>query len=557
MAGVAAAHPAADRDERAREPSPGRLLWLKWTLVRRGLMRDRTRLIGAIIFLVLVLPVAVLLGVGSYLLYVGLPTPAATEFLFFMLALLFVGWLVVPVFLYSLNDSLDASKLFLYPLSAPRLMVGLLLSSVLDLPIVFLAALFVAVVAGWVRAPAAIVIAPLALVVLYAQMVAASQAVLALLNSVLRSRRFRDISFVLLGVFGTTFFLWQQLAMRQLNANGIRPRDLLAVQVSPWLQWTPPGLIARTIATAAAGETVIALGWLGLAVVWLLALVGLWHWALVRFMTGAEAGGRRAAPARVATSHPGWRLPLPRPVAALAAKDLRYFWRDPQLKAIILNTLLALVMLVVAPWIGMRRGPDLTQWTWLVLSLPLPVIVTALTLSFNAFGMERDGLRVLFLLPVAPSRLFVGKNLAVAAVAGVEAIVIGVALAGISRGWALLPVALAATASGVLVTLAIGNVVSVILPGRMPDGLRATYSTDAGCARGLLQFLAFVCAWVMLAPIAAAASLPQVLGQPALHLVTVPLALLYALAFYWLTLRWVGPQLLRRQPEILAITTRD
>ena len=176
MAGVAATQATPDRYAPVRQPSPRRLLWLKWTLVRRGLMRDRTRLIGAIVFLALMLPVAVLLGVASYLLYANLPRAAAAELLFAVLALLFVGWLVVPIFLYTLNDSVDPSKLFHYPLSPPRLMLGLLLTSILDLPVLFLAALFAAVMAGWARAPAAIVIVPLALVLLYALTVAASQA---------------------------------------------------------------------------------------------------------------------------------------------------------------------------------------------------------------------------------------------------------------------------------------------------------------------------------------------------------------------------------------------
>ena len=87
--------------------------------------------------------------------------------------------------------------------------------------------------------------------------------------------------------------------------------------------------------------------------------------------------------------------------------------------------------------------------------------------------------------------------------------------------------------------------------------MRATYSADTGCARGLLQLMAFMIVWVLIAPIGAATSLPELLAREELHILTTPLALLYAAALYWLCLRQVGPLLASRQPEIIAITTRD
>jgi ABC-2 type transport system permease protein len=391
-------------------------------------------------------------------------------------------------------------------------------------------------------------------------MVAAGQTLLALLNRVLRSRRFRDISFVLLAIFGSTFYLWQQLAIRQLGERGFRLRHLLGLHISPWLEWTPPGMTAHAIRSAAAGDWAGALVNLGLSALVLAALAAAWHRALTMLMTSAETGGGpgRAGVGRAARAA-GWTppLPLPRPILALAAKDLRYFWRDPQIKAMILNTLLALSILIVAPWVGMRAPLDVGQSNWLVLGLPLPVILTTLALAFNAFGMERGGLRVLFLLPLSPTRLLLGKNLAVLAVAALETAILGGVLAAISGGWSLLPVGVAATLAAVLVTLGVGNAVAVLLPGRMPEGMRATYSADAGCARGLLQFGAFLLVWTLIAPIGAAIGLPTAFNQPALLLIGLPLALTYAVALYALSLRLVAPLLQARQPEILAITTRD
>jgi hypothetical protein len=171
--------------------------------------------------------------------------------------------------------------------------------------------------------------------------------------------------------------------------------------------------------------------------------------------------------------------------------------------------------------------------------------------------MEREGLRFLFLLPGQPRWLFLGKNLAVAVVLAIEMVGAGLLLAFLGGGWERLPVALVATLGGCLVTLAVGNVVAVLLPARMPDGLRATYGADSGCARGLLQLAAFFIVWVLMAPIAFAVIVPELLVRAELHLLAAPLALAYGAAVYWLTLRQVGPLLIARQPEILEITTRE
>jgi ABC-2 type transport system permease protein len=378
---------------------------------------------------------------------------------------------------------------------------------------------------------------------------------------VLRSRRFRDIASILVAAFGGGFYLWQQVALRQLSSLGLTPRQLTQIRISPWLQWSPPGAVARAIQGAYDGAWLTALAWLALAAAMLLILVLLWHRALLHLMTSAESGGgsrSRAVergPARAWL--PALRLPLPRAVLTLAAKDLRYYWRDPQLKAIIINATLALAVLLAAPWLGLRRGPDLSQATWLVFSLPLPVAMTTLSLAFNALGLERNGLRFLFLLPVRPATILAGKNLAVGAVAALETTVFSIAIAAFVNGWAYLPIGLAGVVAAVLITLGAGNIVAVLLPARMPDGSRATFSAEVGCVRGLLQMVAFLAVWVLLLPVAAAIIGPYLLHQPALYPIVLTLAVGYAAAVYSVALHVISPVLQRRLPEILALATRD
>jgi hypothetical protein len=164
---------------------------------------------------------------------------------------------------------------------------------------------------------------------------------------------------------------------------------------------------------------------------------------------------------------------------------------------------------------------------------------------------------VLFQLPVRPGIILAGKNLAIGVLALLEAVVLGAILAGVSGGWGLLPVALVGTVAGVLIALGVGNVVSVLLPAPMPEGSRATYGAGPGCLRGLLQMVAFLVIWAMLLPVAAAAAVPWWLQHPEWWWLTLPAALLYAVAIYAVALTAVGPLLQERQPEILAIVTRE
>jgi ABC-2 type transport system permease protein len=549
------------RAERPAAVPLSHFIWLKWTLTRRGLVREKQRLIGSILLIVLVLPLALGQALLTYLGYEMLPTATGVELLFAVVTILFAGWLIVPIFLYNLNESLDVSRLFLFPISGPRLMTVLLVTSVLDVPAFFLLAFFIAIVAGWVNSAGAAVVVLLALAILYGQMVAGSQLLLSLLNSVLRSRRFRDIAFILVAAFGGGFYLWQQVAIRQLSNLGLTPRQLFQVRISPWLQWSPPGAVARAIQGAYDGAWLSALAWLALAAAMLALLVLLWHRALIHLMTTAEIGGgakRRVverAPARASWS--ALRLPLSRAVLTLAAKDLRYYWRDPQLKAIIINATLALAVLLAAPWLGFRRGPDLSQAAWLVFGLPLPVAMTTLSLAFNALGLERNGLRFLALLPVPPATILLGKNLAVGVVAAIETAVFGIAFGAFVNGWAYLPIALVGVVAAVLITLGTGNIVAVLLPARMPDGTRATFSAEVGCVRGLLQMVAFLAVWLLLLPVGAAVVVPYLLHQPALYPLVLAVALGYAGAVYTVALHVISPVLQRRMPEILAIATRD
>ena len=125
------------------------LFWLRWKLLLRGFTRDRARIIGAIVMLVFGVPFYGGIAVGTFFAYRYLPYPANMEVLFLVLTGVYLLWIVLPLFEFTVNEGLDVSKLMLFPLTRLELMVSLLFSTLLDVPTVGLLLIFAAVVAGW------------------------------------------------------------------------------------------------------------------------------------------------------------------------------------------------------------------------------------------------------------------------------------------------------------------------------------------------------------------------------------------------------------------------
>jgi hypothetical protein len=189
-------------------------------------------------------------------------------------------------------------------------------------------------------------------------------------------------------------------------------------------------MAARAITLADQGRYLAALPWLGMMIVLAPILLALWAWALDLGITTAESSGagprrrsrrgRIAAPsapggavatataARAGSRRVGWG-PFSGAALAIASKDRRYFWRDPQIKASLLSSSF-LIVFVLLPSLfggeprefGRAGGIGLAVASWQILLAPLPALFITLNLAQNAFGLEREGLQTLFLFPVRP-----------------------------------------------------------------------------------------------------------------------------------------------------------
>lgn len=577
------------------------LAWLRVKMLMRSFRRRPAMLVFTIIGMLVLLLVAGWLAFVLFLALTNLSAIGETEvlYLFFSGALLF--WIVLPLLSYSTNEGLDVTKLQLFPLTRPEVMFSLLFSSLFDIWTVPLFVLFGTVfVAWWLHTPLLGLMALLVLVVFYITVVGISQLVLALLMRTLQSRRFRDLSILLLALFSSFCYLFSRFAF---GANNILnfTTTLNRGGFSPYLQWLPSGVAAGVLRAASQGNWGGSFAQLGLLLVICALALYLWQLVLERSMSSSEVGASRrtrqrrqasdlatasqavsAAPAALPTrsaprspvvpagavratsaaavaSDP-LKAGLSDQLQALVKKELICFWRDPLLKARIVQSLIYLAIVVFVNVSGGRNGGFYS--TYLPFITVVLVFFFMLTISLNTLGIERQSLTTLFLFPLDRRRLLWGKNIAVVLM-GLTALVVLLVLSVIlsHRQAMILPAAIIGLA-GMGVTLGCGNMVAVFFPRYQPAVGRRSFVgsgsqvQSGGCLNALMSLGGVIATVVLLVPVALGIGIPFFLNLPMIWLISMPLCLLYGLVIYMVLTNLAAKRMLATEPEILALTTR-
>ncbi len=543
------------------------LFWLRWKLFLRGFSRDRSRIITTIFLVLFGIPFFGAIAVATAFGYRLLPYPANSELLFLVLAGVYILWLMLPLLEFTVNEGLDISKLMPFPLTRLELMASLLLSTLLDIPMFGLVLVLLAVIIGWAVSVPLALFTILAMLVFYVQIVAMSQLVLALLMRTLQSRRFRDLGIILIAAFSTVCYLSSQLVARALSSGGFEA-NLQNGAFSRYLQWLPPGYSARAVQEAFAGNWGLSLAWFALSIVAAIVVLYLWSQVLERSLSAPETGGAirtrrvRTQSGPVAPATGARQGFMASQTFTIAIKEWKYFWRDPQLKAMLFQSIIYVGIVVLYPIISTTSGSSSTNFSIGLFAVPLALFLSMFILSYNTLGMEREGLTTLFLFPVNPRHILLGKNLSVALLGLAELILLMAITAALSRAWSLVLPVFVVGLSVIAVVLGCGNITSIFFPTKMRQygrGFRATGSTsgNAGCIRGLLSLVMMVVSAIVLLPVAAAVFVPLILRAEWLWVFCVPVALLYALALYALVIWFAAPQLLKRAPEILQVVARE
>src|SRR6266699_4329348 len=266
------------------------LFWLRWKTLMRGYTRRPLSIIGAIFVLLFIVLLAGTIAVVSFFAYRILPSPANSEVLYLVLTAVLLLWIMLPLLEFTANEGLDASKLILYPLTRAELMSSLLFSTLLDIPTIGLVLVLAAVIAGWAVSVPVAILAFFTMLIFYVLVVGVSQLVLALFMSTLQSRRFRDLSIIIVAVFASSCYLVEQFVL-----GGARflhfTQSLQHGSYSPYLQWLPSGVAVRSILMATQWAWVSSLAWLGLLLVISVVVLYLWQLVLERSLSSPEVSG--------------------------------------------------------------------------------------------------------------------------------------------------------------------------------------------------------------------------------------------------------------------------
>lgn len=527
-----------------------RLVWLKWRLLVNGLKRDRQRAVGFPLVVLLVIWVALWLSerfLGAALI---LPGEARKEFTYWAALVAWLGWATLPVLLFPLDETLDPGRFSLSPITRGRLMAGLtaaaLITPTLVIPVVLLAdnlRLFA-------RGPAA-VIAWLGSGVLLLLMIVSGRAFSSLVTRVLRGRRGRDLAMLLVGSLGVAGFGLQQVLSRTVDNLGMAGA-VLAYPLSTVAWALPPVAAQRAVTEAGSGNWGPALISLAVATAWLLLIVRGWDHLIELLTTTPETS---AVPTARRNGYgfarlPGWSTSL-----LIARKELRFYVRDPRQRMVWTGAVIFLGVIAASVIVGTATLSLLRNSVWLPLLGPLVIIFVGLPVALNQFGWERNAASFLFALPARPVQMIIGKNLATSSVVLAETLTLSVILAGVADAWHVLWLIPALALTAAACQMAVGNVVSVVAPLRLPNVGTDMFAqaSEQGCLSVGAQVVSFfVIALLMIAPVSAFA-LVVTFGSALSPWYAIGGSLLWGAVVYSIGLLISSKVLAHRAPEIVAL----
>ncbi len=522
--------------------------WLKARLTWNGLRRDRQRRIGFPLILGLMGWLAWKVATSYSTEFGRLEPSLASELALWGALAFFIGWVTLPVVIFPLDETLDPARLAVFPITRPKLLAGLVFASLISPSILVpatVATVNVGVFSGWARLAAVV-----AGVVLLAQMAVGAHLFTSLVSSILRSRRGRDVAvMVVIGIGLFTFAAYQTVAS-QIATAGMEGA-LAANRISGIAALIPP-VAAQSIATeAAAGDWGGAVLMLIVALSWLALMAYAWDRLLSWMLVTPDHSPRpdRARHRRGLAERGPWGKRR-----VLARKELRFFVRDPRQRLVWTGTVIFVGLAVAVLVVGTDSMAIFRRSSWLPLLAPAMVLFVGLPIALNQFGWERNASSYLFVLPIKPRHLLHGKNLAIGLGLVVETIFMSVLLATFSGAWDALLMVPALAASAIGCQLAVGNIVSVIAPLRLPrEGTDVfAQATEQGLLALVAQMGSFLMIGLLLVPPSVAVVLAVAFGQVLDPVLVTAFCFVYGVGIYFLAL-WVAGVLLRRRvPEVVA-----
>lgn len=503
-----------------------------WT----AMSRSPVHLVSSVLGVVFAVGVVAVMGPSLALLALRPPRLAALTVPIFTTATLM--WVVLGLVASGVDNVLDPARFAVLPLRSRELAKGLLAAAATGVPALILIALSLAQVIAWAGTPAAVPAAALAALLGCLTAILASRAVTSLLAGIMTTRVGRGV-----GAAVVSLATLLPLALNLAATTGRRVDDLFAFDARPVASaaaWFPTGWAWALPFDVALGRWWSAAAHLGLSVALLAVLWRVWVAQLERALTSpmTSSGEQRIGPGRLLPALLGGS-----PVATVAARRIRAWYRDSRLVAIALRTSVLPVFFVVQALVAGSSGLAGAGIVTLA-------IFAGLTLMNDlAFDGEAWWLHVTTGLRGWEDRL--GRALASALVFGPGVF----ATYGVSVWLGIIDRAvpwLSVVVGSFLAALALAVGVGAVLPGTAPrTGGNPFAATSGGAAQGCLTALiSFVGPVVLVLPVAAGAVLAA--GSGVGSWVVLALGTVYGLGLLAGGVVLGGRRLDRRAPEVLA-----
>jgi ABC-2 type transport system permease protein len=546
------------------------LFRLRGKLTLRQFSREKGRIIGAIVVLLIFGPLIVAAAIGTATGYRSLENQWPTALLGAVFVAMWFIWLVFPIIATSINESADITRLLIFPISRRDLILSTLLGTLFDYPTYLMLPLLVAAFIGFgftIAFPVVI----LAILLSYGHMVLIGQFITVAIGGVLQSRRFRDVAIIVFSLLGSSCYFinlaFQSGIERFTQSLSLQEEEAFAEAFANWqplnvLQWFPTGAPARAVEQALDGSWLTAVLWLFYSAVLLAGLTWIWFQLMNRLATGGGflIGGRPQAEKEKRVRHKTIRRSpldwLPDDLAALVGKELRSAWRIPQRRVGLLQGLL-LPVFMMGPFLfsadfsgGVSSLPN-----WFGLSMPFYALFLFWSTSQNMLAWEGRGLPALLLTPQPRWRLFLAKGIVFLLIAGIPYLIVGIAVMVLLRDWITIFGVLTGLGMGIA-SLAVTAVASVLFP--IPINLEAKRTRGAFQSGGNFKT---GCATITLVPISiAVVNLPAagLLGAafyfdlPWLAAAGAIFSLVYSVGILYAGSRLAGNLLMEREPELVA-----
>ncbi len=524
------------------------LVQLKLTLLRNGLRRSVWRTVGLALGAVYALGIvgAVLVGLAALRTTEATTTADVTVVAFSGLT---IGWLVFSLLVFGVDETVDPAKFALLPVRARELLPGLLAAAVVGVPGIATVLVSLGLLVAWSRSALLIIAALVALVLGVGTCVLLARAATSAFAASLSSRRFRDLAFVALALFGAAAGLAGNLVGRVGDLGPERLHDLLS-RVAAVLGWTPFGWAWAIPADVSRGRWLAAGAHLLLAAALVTALWLAWEYFLGRRLVEPIEGG--GVGSRVRRRGFLDRLYPATPTGGVALRTLRYWRRDPRYLGGLAALLVAPVVLVVA----VRPAGGASA----VVAMLAPGLLALLLGAGIAADLSYDGSAVWTHVTagLAGSADRLGRVLSALTVYVPMMVLLEVGALAVSGGWHLLPVSLALMAALGLGSLGVGCLVGTLWQWPAPAAGGNPFAK--GGSGGLPAMLSFS----VTTGAAALVALPTVtlvvasIWVPWLGWLALPVGFANGLVVLWQGVVQGGRLLDRRWPEVLlAVSERS